>query len=109
MVHTAQSMLREGMLNVVRVAQGHVGGAYHVPPERVLDRRAQSHACFEWFTQRANQVMVFDNTGLPIYAAGKSDNTWDLATVGCLPLHLVVTKRRLAAQSSMPESAPAST
>jgi hypothetical protein len=53
--------------------------------------------------------MVFDNTGLPIYAAGKSDNTWDLATVGCLPLHLAVTIRRLAAQSSMPESAPAST
>jgi len=100
--------LHDGALNVARVAQRHAGGGHAVPPERVLDRRARSHAHFGWFAQRGDLVLVFDNTSAPVYAAGKADSAWDLAAVDRLPPDLAMTIRRLAGISATPESSPAS-
>ena len=54
-------------------------------------------------------VLVFDNTSVPVYAAGKADGAWDIAEVHRLPPDLASTIPRLAQQSPTPESAPAST
>jgi len=88
--------LHDGALNVARVAQRHAGGGHDVSAERVLDRRIRSHAHFAWFAQRADLVLVFDNTSVPVYAAGKADGAWDIAEVHRLPPDLVGTIRRLA-------------
>jgi predicted ABC-type ATPase len=88
--------LREAALNVARVAQRHAGGGHDVPPQRVLDRRARSHAAFGWFAQRSDLVLVFDNTAAPVYAAGKAAGVWDLADIGRLPPELAATIRQLA-------------
>lgn len=88
--------VRDGALNVARVEQRHAQGGHHVPPDRVLSRRARSHALFEWFARRADVVMVFDNSSTPVYAAGMADGVWDLADVDRLPSDLAATIRRLA-------------
>jgi len=80
-----------------------------VPPQRLLDRRTRSHAHFAWFAQRADLVLVYDNTNVPVHAAAKADGTWDIAEVHRLPPDLASTIPRLAQQSPTPESAPAST
>jgi hypothetical protein len=67
-----------------------------VPPQRVLDRRTRSHAHFAWFERRGDLVLVFDNTSVPVYAAGKADGVWDIADVARLPPDLAETIRRLA-------------
>ncbi len=62
----------------------------------MLSRRARSHALFEWFARAADIVLVFDNTGAPVYAAGMSNGIWDLADVDRLPDDLAATIRTLA-------------
>jgi predicted ABC-type ATPase len=88
--------LRDGRLNVARVAQRLAGGGHDVPVDRVLDRRLRSHQRFAWFAQRADLVLVFDNTDAPAYAAGKQDGVWDLAAVERLPRDLAMAVRTLA-------------
>jgi predicted ABC-type ATPase len=100
--------LHDGALNVARVAQRHAGGGHDVPPERVLDRRTRSHAHFAWFARRADLLLVFDNTSVPVYAAGRADGVWYIADVDRLPPDLAKTIRQLAQQPSTRESAPAS-
>jgi hypothetical protein len=41
-------------------------------------------------------VLVFDNTSVPVYAAGKAHGVWDIAEVHRLPPDLARTIRRLA-------------
>lgn len=88
--------VRDGALNIARVEQRHAQGGHDVPPDRVLSRRARSHALFEWFAQQAHLVLVFDNSNAPVYAAGMADGVWDLANVDRLPKDLGATIQRLA-------------
>ncbi len=88
--------LRDGRLNVARVAQRLAGGGHDVPTDRVLDRRVRSHLRFAWFAARADLVLVFDNTEAPVYAAGKADGAWDLKAIERLPTDLAATIRGLA-------------
>ncbi len=88
--------VRHGALNVARVEQRQAQGGHDVPADRILSRRTRSHTLFEWFAQHADMVLVFDNTSMPIYAAGKADGVWDLPDVDCLPEELAATIRRLA-------------
>lgn len=88
--------VREGALNVMRVAQRRAQGGHDVPTDRVLARRARSHGLFEWFARRANLVLVFDNSGQPVLAAGKLGDAWQLWDVDRLPVELAATIRRLA-------------
>ena len=90
--------LRDGRLNVARVAQRNAQGGHDVPPDRVLGRRSRSHAQFEWFARRADIVLVFDNTAIPTYAAGCVGGAWDLANVDLLPDELATTIRTLHAE-----------
>jgi predicted ABC-type ATPase len=64
--------VRDGALNVARVEQRHAQGGHDVPADKIFARRTRSHALFEWFARQADMVLVFDNTGTPIYAAGKA-------------------------------------
>jgi predicted ABC-type ATPase len=88
--------LHSAALNVARVEQRRAQGGHDVPPDRVLNRRTRSHALFEWFARRADIVLVFDNSTMPVYAAGKADGIWDLPDVDRLPADLAATIRRLA-------------
>jgi predicted ABC-type ATPase len=88
--------LREGALNVMRVIQRKRQGGHDVPAERILARRTRSHALFAWFAHRADLVLVFDNTGTPVRAAGKLDGTWRLWAVDRLPDDLAATITALA-------------
>jgi predicted ABC-type ATPase len=88
--------VREGALNIARVEQRYAQGGHDVPHDRILSRRARSHAMFDWFAQQADVVLVFDNSNAPIYAAGKSDGVWDLANIDCLPGELAAAILRLA-------------
>jgi len=88
--------VRDGALNVARVEQRHAQGGHDVPPERVLSRRARSHVLFEWFAQRADLMLVFDNTSTPVYAAGKAQGVWDLPDIDRLPDDLAASIRELA-------------
>ena len=88
--------LRHPALHVARVRQRHALGGHDVPAERVLRRRERSHELFAWFAERADLVLVFDNTAAPVYTAGKADGVWDLAASDRLPEELAATLRRLA-------------
>jgi predicted ABC-type ATPase len=88
--------LRYPALNVARVQQRHAQGGHDVPSDRVLSRRERSHALFEWFARQADIVLVFDNSAVPVYAAGKAGGMWDLADLDRLPDDLAATIQRLA-------------
>ena len=88
--------LREAALNVMRVAQRRSQGGHDVLEARILARPARSHAFFEWFTRRADLVLVFDNTDLPARAAGKLGGTWRLWDTALLPADLAAAVDRLA-------------
>jgi hypothetical protein len=47
-----------------------------VPIDRILERRRKSHQNFRWFADHADIVLVYDNTSLPTFAAGKIFGTW---------------------------------
>lgn len=89
--------VRDGALNLLRVAQRHAQGGHDVPADRVLARRARSHDAFAWFADRADLVLVFDNTDAPVRAAGKLGGVWRLWAVDRLPSDLADAVERLAA------------
>ena len=89
--------VRDGALNLLRVAQRHAQGGHDVPADRVLARRTRSHEAFAWFAQRADLVLVFDNTDTPVQAAGKLGGVWRLRAVDRLPPELAAAVERLAA------------
>ena len=68
--------LRHEALNVARVALRHAQGGHDVPRDRILDRRARSHARFAWFAERADFVAVFENSAEPVCAAMKRGQRW---------------------------------
>ncbi len=88
--------LREGELNVMRVAQRTAQGGHDVPAARVLARRIRSHVLFAWFARQADLVLVFDNTEAPVRTAGKLGGAWQLWDVGRLPDDLATTVEALA-------------
>lgn len=92
--------LRDGRLNVARVAQRHAQGGHNVPADRVLRRRSRSHALFEWFARQADTVLVFDNTATPTYVAGYGNGSWDIVDLGLLAVELADTIRSLAAEQT---------
>lgn len=61
--------LRAAALHVARVADRVVEGGHDVPTDRVLARRARSHAAFGWFASRAHRGLLIDNTGGPDLAS----------------------------------------
>lgn len=63
--------LRLPELNVARVGNRRTLGGHDVPEDRIRVRRARSHAQFAWFAERADQVIVFDNSVRPIVSATK--------------------------------------
>ena len=89
--------VRDGALNLLRVAQRRAQGGHDVPAERVLARRARSHDAFAWFADRADLVLVFDNTDAPARAAGKLGAVWRLWAVDRLPPDLAAAVECLAA------------
>ena len=90
--------VRDGALNLLRVAQRRAQGGHDVPADRVLARRIRSHEAFAWFAERADLVLVFDNTEAPVQAAGKLDGVWRLRAVDRLPPDLAAAVERLAAR-----------
>ncbi|MBD0276230.1 MAG: zeta toxin family protein, partial [Acetobacteraceae bacterium] len=77
--------LRHEALNVARVVLRHAQGGHGVPRDRVLDRRARSHARFRWFAERADFVAVFENSAEPVCAAMKRGRRWWLWRLDLLP------------------------
>jgi predicted ABC-type ATPase len=85
-------------LNVARVATRILQGGHTVPYDRILARRARSHAMFGWFARAADQAFVFDNsTTSPTLAAFKVANTWALPALDSLSADLADTLRQVAA------------
>lgn len=92
--------VRDGALNLLRVAQRRAQGGHDVPAERVLARRTRSHDAFAWFARQADLVLVFDNTQAPVQAAGKLGGVWRLRAVDRLPPDLAATVQHLAASGA---------
>ena len=83
--------LRHEALNVARVVLRHARGGHGVPRDRILDRRARSHARFAWFAERADFVAVFENSAEPVCAAMKRGGRWWLWRLDLLPPDLAAT------------------
>lgn len=94
--------LRHEALNVARVALRHAGGGHDVPRDRILDRRARSHARFGWFAERADFVAVFENSAEPVCAALRSGGRWWLGRLDLLPPDLAAAVEA-AASGAAPE------
>jgi predicted ABC-type ATPase len=85
-------------LNIARVANRLLQGGHAVPLDRILARRARSHAMFAWFAREADQVFVFDNsTTVPAIAAFKGRGAWTLCSLDLLPPELADILREIAA------------
>lgn len=95
--------LRHEALNVARVALRRARGGHAVPPERVLDRRARSHARFAWFAERADFVAVFENSAEPVCAAAKHDGRWWLPRLDLLPPDLAAAVETAAGAAPGPQ------
>jgi predicted ABC-type ATPase len=95
--------LRHEALNVARVTLRHAQGGHGVPPDRVLDRRARSHARFGWFAERADFVAVFENSAEPVCAAMKTGGRWWLWRPDLLPPDLAEAVEA-AAGAAAPEA-----
>ena len=90
-------------LNVARVANRRVLGGHGVPPQRIVDRRARSHAMFAWFAREADRVVVFDNSlPEPFVVAFKDRETWTLRHLEALASDLAAAIRTLAAPRPTP-------
>ena len=83
--------LRHEALNVARVPLRHAQGGHDVPRDRILDRRARSHARFAWFAAQADFVAVFENSAEPVCAAMKRGGRWWLWRLDLLPPDLAAT------------------
>jgi predicted ABC-type ATPase len=94
--------LRHEALNVARVALRHAQGGHGVPPDRVLDRRARSHARFAWFAERADFVAVFENSAEPVCAAMKRGRRWRLWRPDLLPPDLAAAVEAAAGPGPRP-------
>lgn len=55
--------LKSAKLNVARVRERVLHGGHDVPPDRILARRARSHAAVTWFARRAMIGVILDNSG----------------------------------------------
>ena len=93
--------LRLAALNVQRVDQRHDLGGHAVPPDRIVARRARSHANFAWFASAADRVLLFDNTDQagPVFVAGCEAGEWDIVAIERLPRDLYRAVRKLAGLS----------
>ena len=88
-------------VNVGRVAERVELGGHPVPVDRILARRQRSHAMFEWFSQAADKVLMFDNSAsAAVLSAIKDESGWAEVQLHRLPPDLGAIVQRLAVRDS---------
>lgn len=97
LVETARvAGLRTGLLfvtvdaadrNLLRVHSRARTGGHDVPPDKVLARRARSHANFWRFADAMDLALLFDNSspGHPVLVATRSAGSWNVYASDRLP------------------------
>lgn len=88
-------------LNVGRVSHRLTMGGHGVPEDRIVARRARSHAMFRWFAKEADRAIVFDNShAVPRVVAFKDQGRWVIRDLDALSADLAAGVRDLARDAS---------